>query len=215
MSKSESYASFRGATARAARHVRERPGIIVSFAVGCAVGVLLRLPIIPWRLGSGAGAVIGSAVGALIGASAAALIAMGISNRADRAASATVAQVLQHPLQVISALIDLTERTNPFAHDLATCTTNLKAAAERAQQRLALLGTSDRYISGNAGIALVDSTSVIKTVIRDVSSLGTLVGFVMTTGENTPFPTRADVVESFRNSKAELVEILVKLGFRA
>ncbi|GAB2562721.1 hypothetical protein ISP15_10545 [Dyella jejuensis] len=177
-------------------YARERPEIVLSFAIGCVCGVLLRLPLFPWKLGNDASNVMGTALGALIGAGTAAVIASGIANRADRVARATIANVIREPLSLLTQIEDSTKR-NLLNHEIGSQITILRDQASHAQQRLKILSTSDRFASGMAGTAIVDAMLVMESIDTRMASTGTILGFAMANDRNgwysMPLETRANI----------------------
>ena len=173
------------ATIRWLGHARERPEVVLSFAIGCVCGLVLRLPFFPWKLSNDASTVVGASLGALIGAGAAAVIASGIANRSDHVAKATVANVIREPLSVLTQLLKDTQQRNPFYHEIAVQITALKDRASQAHQRLQILSASDRFISGMTGIAIVDAMLVMNSVQERLGPIGALIGFGMTSDSNS------------------------------
>jgi hypothetical protein len=168
---------------------------VLSFAAGCVCGLLLRLPLFPWKLSNDASTVIGAALGALLGAGAAAVIASGIANRSDRVARATVANVIQEPLRLLTQIVEDSTNRNPLNHEIADQITMLRDQANRAQQRLKILSASDRFVSGMTGVAIVDAMLVMESIDTTMASTGTTLGFAMATDRNglysMPMETRA------------------------
>lgn len=192
--------------------VREKPGVALSFAVGCICGLLLRLPFFPWRLSNDASTVVGAALGALIGAGAAAVIASGIANRSDRVARATVANVIQEPLSLLTQIVEDSTRRNPLIHEISSQITILREQANHAAKRLQILSSSDRFVGGMSGVAIVDAMLAMESIDSRMSSMGTILGMMMFNDRNGLYSMPADTHANLETNMVKLQRALSFLG---
>lgn len=197
---------------RLLNHARERPEIVLAFAFGCVCGLLLRLPLFPWKLSNDASTVVGAALGALIGAGAAAVIASGIANRSDQIAKATVAAVIQEPLNILVEMVVASENHNPFYHEIAGQITALKDKANQAGERLRILSASDRFVSGMAGVAIVDAMLAMESIQKRTGAMGQIVGIAMGANRNSIYSMPQDTRTSLNADIAKLRGALSFLG---
>jgi hypothetical protein len=191
---------------------REKPGIALSFSLGCICGLLLRLPFFPWKLSNDASTVVGAALGALIGAGAAAVIASGIANRSDRVARATVANVIQEPLSLLTQIVEDSTRRNPLNHEISSQITMLREQASHAVQRLKILSSSDRFVGGMSGVAIVDAMLAMESIDSRMASMGTMLGFVMMNDRNGLYSMPTDTHANLEANIIKLQRALFFLG---
>lgn len=193
----------------------ERPGVVLSFALGGICGLLLRLPFFPWRLSSDASNVVGAALGALIGAGAAAVIAAGIATRSDRAAKATVAVVIMEPIGLIREMVKISGEKNPYVYEIADHVTALKDISAHARQRLQMLSSSDRYRGGMAGIAIVDSMLVMDSIHQRMNALSAILGVALIGDRNGLYSMPVQDREGLDSDRLKLEKALALIGHRS
>ena len=117
----------------------------MSFGIGLAIGLVLKLPLFPWMLSDGASTVFGSGAGALIGAGAAGLIAIRIAGRSERKARSDIETTLAGVVVAIEEFLYSDAPKKLTIHSAEAQLKPLWRAMEMALGRLNMYATSGRY----------------------------------------------------------------------